>query len=110
LQSPQIGNVQLSSKIPDGRLRSTSVEIPAPSWLHAANFLALRLGNKLFIAVTFGFVFVQAMRKKLPWQVAFPLAVNLVSNLIFTSPTVTHSVNGERNPHRIGLVCWRGWG
>jgi len=22
------------------------------------------------------------------------------------SPTVTRSLNGERNPHRIGLVCW----
>jgi len=106
LQSSQIAKCPISSKIPDARLRSTSVEIPAPSWLHAANLLALRLGNKLFIAVTFGFVFVQAMTKKLPWQVAFPLAGNLVSNLIFTSPTVTRSVNGERNPHRIGLVCW----
>jgi hypothetical protein len=24
------------------------------------------------------------------------------------SPTVTRSLNGQRNPHRIGLVCWRG--
>ena len=36
------------------------------------------------IIVTFGFVFVQAMRKKLPWPVALPFAINLVSNLIFT--------------------------
>lgn len=36
------------------------------------------------IAVTFGFVFVQAFRRKLPWKVAIPFAVNLVANLIFT--------------------------
>ena len=36
------------------------------------------------ILVSFGFVFVQALRKKLPWRVALPFAINLVSNLIFT--------------------------
>ena len=36
------------------------------------------------IAVTFGFVFVQAFRGKLPFLVALPFAINLASNLIFT--------------------------
>ncbi|MCO6455521.1 MAG: tryptophan-rich sensory protein [Pirellulaceae bacterium] len=36
------------------------------------------------ILITFGFVFVQAMRKKVPWKVALPFAINLVANLIFT--------------------------
>ena len=36
------------------------------------------------ILVTFGFVFVQAIRKKLPWKVALPFGINLVANLIFT--------------------------
>jgi len=36
------------------------------------------------ILVSFGFVFVQAIRKKLPWLVALPFAINLVANLIFT--------------------------
>ena len=36
------------------------------------------------IAVTFGFVFVQAIRRKVPWHVAVPFAINLVANLIFT--------------------------
>ena len=36
------------------------------------------------IAVTFGFVFVQAFRKKVAWRVALPFAVNLVANVIFT--------------------------
>ena len=36
------------------------------------------------ILVSFGFVFVQAFRKKLPWLVALPFAINLVSNLVFT--------------------------
>lgn len=36
------------------------------------------------IAITFGFVFVQAIRRKLPWRVALPFGINLVANLIFT--------------------------
>lgn len=36
------------------------------------------------ILVTFGFVFVQAIRKKAPWMVALPFAINLSANLIFT--------------------------
>jgi benzodiazapine receptor len=36
------------------------------------------------ILITFGFVFVQAARRKLPWLVALPFAINLVANLLFT--------------------------
>ncbi len=36
------------------------------------------------IVVSFGFVFVQAIRRKVPWLVALPFALNLVANLIFT--------------------------
>lgn len=36
------------------------------------------------ILVTFGIVFVQAARGRLPWTVALPFAVNLVANLVFT--------------------------
>ncbi len=36
------------------------------------------------IIMTFGFVFVQAIRRKVPWRVALPFAINLVANLIFT--------------------------
>jgi len=36
------------------------------------------------ILITFGFVFVQALRKKLPWKVAVPFGINLIANLIFT--------------------------
>lgn len=36
------------------------------------------------ILVSFGFVFVQAFRKKIPWLVALPFAINLLANLIFT--------------------------
>lgn len=36
------------------------------------------------ILISFGFVFVQAIRKKLPMMVALPFAINLVANLIFT--------------------------
>ena len=37
------------------------------------------------IAVSFGFVLVQALRGEIGWQVAVPFAINLVANLIFTS-------------------------
>ena len=36
------------------------------------------------ILVSFGFVFVQAIRKKLTWIVSLPFAINLVANLVFT--------------------------
>ena len=36
------------------------------------------------ILVSFGFVFVQAVRGRLPWLVALPFLVNLVANLAFT--------------------------
>lgn len=36
------------------------------------------------ILVTFGFVFVQAFRKRVPWMVAIPFALNLIANLLFT--------------------------
>lgn len=36
------------------------------------------------IAVSFGFMFVQAVRGKIPRSVAVPFAINLVANLIFT--------------------------
>ena len=36
------------------------------------------------IFVTFTFVFVQAIRRKLPWRAALPFAINLAANLAFT--------------------------
>ena len=36
------------------------------------------------IIVTFGFVLIQALRKKIPWKAALPFAINLVANLVFT--------------------------
>jgi len=36
------------------------------------------------ILITFGFVFYQAIRRKLPLNVALPFAINLVANLVFT--------------------------
>ncbi len=37
------------------------------------------------IVASFGFVFVQDSRRKLPWLVALPFAINLVANRIFTT-------------------------
>ena len=36
------------------------------------------------IFVTFGFVVVQAIRRKIPWRAALPFVVNLAANLLFT--------------------------
>lgn len=56
-----------------------------PSWTPAPATIGL-IWQLLYpvILVTFGFVFLQAIRGKTPWQVALPFAINLVSNLIFT--------------------------
>jgi tryptophan-rich sensory protein len=35
------------------------------------------------ILVSFGFVFVQASRGKIPWRLVVPFAINLVANLLF---------------------------
>ncbi len=56
-----------------------------PSWTPAPRTIGT-IWQILYpvIIVTFGFVFVQAARKKLPWIVALPFAINLVANLVFT--------------------------
>jgi len=56
-----------------------------PAWTPAPATIGL-IWQILYpvILVSFGFVFVQAIRKKLPWRVALPFAINLVANLIFT--------------------------
>ena len=56
-----------------------------PSWTPAPATIGM-IWQILYpiILVSFGFVFVQAFRKKIPRAVALPFAVNLVANLIFT--------------------------
>lgn len=56
-----------------------------PSWTPASATIGL-IWRILYpiIAVTFGYVFVQAMRRKIPGRVAVPFAINLVANLAFT--------------------------
>lgn len=56
-----------------------------PSWTPAPATIGL-IWQILYpiIVVTFGFVFVQAIRSKLPWSVTLPFAINLAANLIFT--------------------------
>ncbi|MGN6547385.1 MAG: TspO/MBR family protein [Aureliella sp.] len=36
------------------------------------------------IFITFGIVFVQALRGRLPWRVALPFAINFLANVAFT--------------------------
>ena len=36
------------------------------------------------IFITMAFVFIQAIRKKVPWKVTVPFAINLLANLAFT--------------------------
>ena len=56
-----------------------------PSWTPAPATIGL-IWQILYpiILVTFGFVFMQTIRRKITWTVALPFAINLVANLIFT--------------------------
>jgi translocator protein len=56
-----------------------------PSWTPAPATIGL-IWQVLYpiILVSFGFVFVQAIRRRVPWLVALPFAINFVANLIFT--------------------------
>src|SRR5581483_11555959 len=56
-----------------------------PTWTPAPSTISL-IWMILYpiILVSFGFVFVQAFRGKVPWRIAVPFAVNLVANLLFT--------------------------
>ena len=56
-----------------------------PSWTPDPAFIGL-MWQIIYpiIFLTFGFVFLQALRRKIPLAVALPFAVNLASNLLFT--------------------------
>ena len=56
-----------------------------PNWTPAPATIGL-IWQILYpiILVTFGFVFVQTIRRRILWTVALPFAINLVANLIFT--------------------------
>lgn len=56
-----------------------------PSWTPSPRTIGL-IWQTLYpiIIVSFGFVFLQAFRKKIGWKTALPFAINLVANLIFT--------------------------
>jgi translocator protein len=55
-----------------------------PTWTPAPSTIGL-IWNILYpiILVSFGFVFLQTLRKKLSWRVTTPFAVNLVANVLF---------------------------
>jgi translocator protein len=55
-----------------------------PAWTPAPATISL-IWTVLYpiILVSFGFVFVQALRRKVRWLLALPFAVNLVANLLF---------------------------
>lgn len=55
-----------------------------PSWTPAPSTISL-IWTLLYpiILISFGFVFVQAFRRKVGWNVALPFAINLVANLLF---------------------------
>lgn len=56
-----------------------------PAWTPAPSTIGL-IWQILYpiILITFGFVFVQVVRGKLPWRIAVPFAINLIGNLAFT--------------------------
>ncbi|MFO0803064.1 MAG: TspO/MBR family protein [Gemmataceae bacterium] len=56
-----------------------------PDWTPAPSTIGL-IWQILYpvILVSFAFIFVQAIRRKLPWRVAVPFGLNLAANLTFT--------------------------
>jgi len=55
-----------------------------PSWTPAPGTISF-IWTLLYpvIAVTFGYVFLQSFRGKIPWKIAALFAVNLLANLLF---------------------------
>ncbi len=55
-----------------------------PSWTPAPSTISL-IWMILYpiILMSFGFVFVQAVHRKVGWKVALPFAINLIANLLF---------------------------
>lgn len=55
-----------------------------PAWTPAPSTISL-IWMILYpvIVGSFGFVFVQAFRGKVPWRIAVPFAISLVANLLF---------------------------
>ena len=51
-----------------------------PSWLFGPVWAVLYVG----IAITFGYVFWLAFKRRIPWRTALPFALNLVFNFAFT--------------------------
>jgi translocator protein len=60
-------------------------ELIKPAWTPAPATIGL-IWQILYpvIIVSFGFVFVQALRGRIPWRIALPFAFNLGANLVFT--------------------------
>ena len=55
-----------------------------PTWTPAPSTISLIwLILYPIILVSFGFVFVQAFRRKVSWKIVFPFAINLIANLLF---------------------------
>lgn len=56
-----------------------------PSWTPEPSTIGL-IWQILYpiILISFGYIFVQAVRKKLPWRVTIPFVINLVANLVFS--------------------------
>ena len=77
-----------------------------PSWTPAASTIGL-IWQILYpiILVSFGFVFVQTFRGKVPPVVALPFAINLVANLLFMP-----IFSGSRNIPLAALDILLVWG
>lgn len=56
-----------------------------PSWTPAPSTIGT-IWSLLYplIAISFGFVLVQALRRKIPWRIVVPFAINLAANVCFT--------------------------
>lgn len=83
-ESPSAANNSSRVGLPQMEWMEWYQSLEKPSWTPAPSTIGL-IWSILYpiIAVSFGFIFVQVIRKKLPWQVALPFGINLLANLLF---------------------------
>ncbi len=78
------GAICFSIRITHGNLKACRLNLAEIGWVSYGISPVLLVGGSYpIILITFGFVFVQALQKKLQWKVAVPFGINLIAHLIF---------------------------
>ena len=89
LGQDSLGNIVQNSRTINAQLQANFTnlynKLAKPNWTPAPATIGM-IWTILYpiIAISFGFVFIQAMRRKIPWSAALPFAINLMANVAFT--------------------------